>query len=1091
MNVLVSFFFRSLARRPRGILSAVLLWLALAGAGYADVSITNLRISVDQQPLPSILCSQADLTYLNSFQSFESYRLRAKLITPGYEHHLATKLYTRAEPLALGAAVSGSPRTSVPSELDFFPTGAAGMPQVRLYWVTYTDAAGTQPIFPTGPEVTAYFNIVPTNVLLTSYTTPPAPLPHLKTTEPMSPVFKLRSKVIGVPGFPDGFHAALSWNNQDKELDQSPPPGTWLNQLYWIKYAADGSTITTIGQFLNTTLQVTQGTIALSSTYFKSAQPPAIVTDEVMPENYRLRATFNGTTTTTPNVAIANFSAATSGNNNGFLLDRLPPEGVYTVSLFWEKLDTAGNVVSGGTGPTSTKTVTITAIASPTLTYTGTGEISEGTYTDDDGVEQTYQTGGQYHNFYVPSKGRLTLTTTGPVATYGYLYGPTWNWLGYLQGGGAGGNNFFWTADFQEAGEYRLWIDGNTLGTYMFLGSFVPSADSVSTPVATGANGIKPTEFVANWSMASGDSYELDVSISAYFNSFLFQQRPVPAVRYAVTAGLSPSSNYYYRVRATNTSGAKSAWSAVMQVTTAPSLPTFQDHTNVEVKSAQLSWGIAAGAPQTLVSYSTSATFPIALTTTRIFDNAQPATTTVNNLIPNTAYYYQVASVGQYGALSALPAKSFTTLMAAPVRLALQAWQAGDSPDVVVAQYVAVWVEGSEGGSGWSYNVTLDENFDFSSWDGGMSDLTDPNGNYGGSIPSFYSVSWFEYHDDPSPGYWYDEWSENVVYPDGLYGSSWLTTLGSFHKDEPSSGYSPVTSNRAHLLYPYRVGEVLTFRAWNLVPDANCTSFTVKVYNPANSLLQTASIGTNDRRQVTFTPATNGVYRIEISYSNATHTNVPNATVTYFVAVGPPVIVEGPKSLTIPVAVGGTATFSVVATGMPTYQWRKNGVAIINAAGSVSGATTATLTLSNLAASANNDVYAVVMTNGVAGPVVSSPATLLVGAAAGTAPVITSQPRDVVVVASPTASATFSVVASGSGTLHYQWRKNGAPISGAVDAPSYTVASLQTPSSATYSVVVSNGVVPNATSRAALLIVGTADNLNTQTQLNVYAPLSP
>ena len=98
MNFLVSFFFRWLARRPRGILSAVLLWLALAGAGYANVSITNLRISVDQQPLPSILCSQADLNYLNSFQSFESYRLRAKLITPGYEHHLATKLYTRAEP---------------------------------------------------------------------------------------------------------------------------------------------------------------------------------------------------------------------------------------------------------------------------------------------------------------------------------------------------------------------------------------------------------------------------------------------------------------------------------------------------------------------------------------------------------------------------------------------------------------------------------------------------------------------------------------------------------------------------------------------------------------------------------------------------------------------------------------------------------------------------------------------------------------------------------------------------------------------------------------------------------------------------------
>jgi hypothetical protein len=82
------------------------------------------------------------------------------------------------------------------------------------------------------------------------------------------------------------------------------------------------------------------------------------------------------------------------------------------------------------------------------------------------------------------------------------------------------------------------------------------------------------------------------------------------------------------------------------------------------------------------------------------------------------------------------------------------------------------------------------------------------------------------------------------------------------------------------------------------------------------------------------------------------------------------------------------------------------------------------------------------------------------------------------------------VVASGK-ELSYQWRKNGAPIPGAIDAPSYTVASLQSPSSATYSVVVSNGVVPDATSRAALLIVGTADNSNSAAQLKVHTPITP
>lgn len=1053
MNLFVAFFSRPLALRRFLAVSAFVMVISQTVTGYSAVSISNMRISVDQQPMPSILCTESERAYL---AGFPAYRLRAKLHSTNQQ--LATGLNNYGQPL------------------DFFPAGVVGTQPVALYWVTYSDAAGTQNPVP-GPEVTAYFTVVPTNVLLTNYTTTPSPLPHILTTEPMSPVFKLRSKVIGVPGFADGFHAALSWNNQNKELDQSPPPGTYLNQLYWIKYAADGSTITTIGQFLDTTLKVTQGTIALTSYYFKTAQPAAIFTDEPMPDNYRLRAIFSGTTTATPSITIANFSAATSGNNNGFLLDRLPPEGVYEVRLYWEKLDVAGNVVSGGTGPTTTKTVTIYA-GSSDQTYAGLGEITEESYDDDEGNPQNYFSGGQYHHLYVPTAGTLTIATTGPVDTYGYLYGPTWNWLGDAQGGGEGGYNFSRTLTVQAAGWYHLWIEGNNAGNYVFSGSFVASAASVSTPVATGASGITPTQFVATWSMASGaDGYELDVSTSSYFNHFVFQQLPVTGLRYAVTAGLSPASNYYYRVRATNHSGAKSAWSAVMQATTAPNLPAYQAATEIDARSARLNWGGAIGVPQSVVSYSTSSAFPIALTTTLLFDNTTTSTTILTGLTPNTRYYYQVGSVGQYGAISALPTATFTTLPAAPVQLALKSWQANDRPDVVVSEYAQVWVEGSEGG-GWSYDATIDENFDWSSWDGGMSDLTDPDGNNQGSIPSCFSVSWHQ--SDPSPGYWDSQWVTDVFYPDGISGSSWLTTRGSFPKDSPVSGYNVGTKDRLYLLPSYRPGEAITFQAWNVVPDANCNTCQAKLYGPRIGGVLPAPLYTSpifsagDRWQCTFVPSGQGVYQVDISYLNASHTTPASGTVTYLIAVGPPVVAEM-VAPTSPVSIGSNVTFTVVATGNPSYVWKKGGNVI-------SGANSATLSLANVQATSAG-TYTVEMTN--ADGTTSRAVTLAIGAGAGSPPVITMQPVSVTVPAGQ--SALFAVEAVGTAPFSYQWKKGGSTVG---NASTLILNNVQLSASGNYFVTITNSD-GSVDSQLALLIVATATDSANDAKLKVYAPISP
>src|SRR6202171_4878904 len=171
------------------------------------------------------------------------------------------------------------------------------------------------------------------------------------------------------------------------------------------------------------------------------------------------------------------------------------------------------------------------------------------------------------------------------------------------------------------------------------------------------------------------------------------------------------------------------------------------------------------------------------------------------------------------------------------------------------------------------------------------------------------------------------------------------------------------------------------------------------------------------------------------------------ATLTVTSAPVAPSITAQPASQGV--AAGQTATFTVTASGAAplTYQWKKNGSAI-------GGATSASYTTPATTNSDNGASFSVTVSN-TAGNVTSNAATLTV-TPAPVAPSITAQPVSQTVAANQT--ATFSVTASGTATLAYQWMKNGGAISGATSASYTTPATTSSDNGASFSVIVSNNV---------------------------------
>ena len=182
------------------------------------------------------------------------------------------------------------------------------------------------------------------------------------------------------------------------------------------------------------------------------------------------------------------------------------------------------------------------------------------------------------------------------------------------------------------------------------------------------------------------------------------------------------------------------------------------------------------------------------------------------------------------------------------------------------------------------------------------------------------------------------------------------------------------------------------------------------------------------------------------------------AGLTVVAAASPPRMRLQPDNATV--AVGETAKFEALALGVGpiTYQWQRNGV-------NIPGAKAASYTTPPVAAADSGTRFGVIASN-PAGSVTSSEATLT--AEAMVAPALATQPRSLTAVDG--FAATFSVTATGSSPLSYQWLRNGVAIPAATGT-SFTAGGV-TPldDGAQFSVTVSNAA-GSATSDAATLTV--------------------
>ncbi len=229
-------------------------------------------------------------------------------------------------------------------------------------------------------------------------------------------------------------------------------------------------------------------------------------------------------------------------------------------------------------------------------------------------------------------------------------------------GGLANNTMYYWRANATNANGTGAW---SAAWSFTTLAAAAPATPVITAPVNGAVN--VPTNTTLSWNtLATASYYLVEVSTDAAYGSFFLQDSSIATGSRAVS-GLAGTTQYYWRVRATNAYGS-SSWESVYFETAiaSPSTPALSTPTTGSINlatSLTLSWTTVPGAVNYLVEVSTGSTF-----TNNFVQDSSPTSgqRAVTGLAYNTTYYWQVRAGNTGGPSLWTTIWSFSTIPPVP-----------------------------------------------------------------------------------------------------------------------------------------------------------------------------------------------------------------------------------------------------------------------------------------------------------------------------------------------------------------------------------------------------------------------------------------
>ena len=249
------------------------------------------------------------------------------------------------------------------------------------------------------------------------------------------------------------------------------------------------------------------------------------------------------------------------------------------------------------------------------------------------------------------------------------------------------------------------------------------TSSAPAAPIAAAATSITSTGFTANWAASTGATdYYLDVSTSSSFSSYVtgYDNLSVGNVTSHAVSGLTASTTYYYRLRASNSAGTSGNSNTETVTTSAsvtiPAAPVAAAATSITSTGFTANWAASTGATDYYLDVSTSSSFSSYVTGYNNLSVGNVTSYAVSGLTASTTYYYRVRasnSAGTSGNSNTITVTTSGTVPAAPVAAA--------ATSITSTGFTANWAA-STGATG--YYLDVSTNSSFSSFVSGYNNLS-------------------------------------------------------------------------------------------------------------------------------------------------------------------------------------------------------------------------------------------------------------------------------------------------------------------------------------------------------------------------------